>query len=142
MKRLFISYENILKGIELQEKKINDEERKRIKDTIFYYDNKKKQYQGWYIDLYKNQTQHINYALNIYVHNYFMAKPISQFDFKGSIIYTSMTYPEFGLICIKDNLSENKKLFIFSSYTGNEYPHGWIDNINFDGLKKLIISNR
>ena len=142
MKRLFISYENILKGIELQENKINDEERKRIKDTMFYYDNKKKQYQGWYVDLYKNQTEHSSFVLNIYIHNFFIAKPISKIDFKGSIIYTAMNYPEFGLICIKDNLSELKKLFIFSSYIGNEYPHGWIDNINFDGLKKLIISRR
>ena len=142
MKRLFISYENILKGIELQENKINDEERNRIKDTIFYYDNRKKQYQGWYVDLYKNQTEQINFGLNIYIHNYFMSRPISKVDFKGAIIYTAMNYPEFGLVCVKDNLNEIKKLFIFSSYTGNEYPHGWIDNINYDELKKLIITRR
>ena len=142
MKRLFISYENILKGIELQENDINNDERKKIKDTMFYYDERKNQYQGWYTDLYKNISEKINFDLKIYAHNYFIAKPISKFGFKGAIIYTAMNYPEFGLISIEENENENKtkKLFIFSSYTGNEYPHGWADNINYDGLKKLIIS--
>ena len=142
MKRLFISYENILKGIELQENNINDEERIRIKDSMFYYDNRKNQYQGWYPDLYKNQTEKINFELNIYAHNYFMAKPISKIDFKGAIVYTAMNYPEFGLISIEDKENKDKKLFIFSSYTGNEYPHSWTDKINYEGLKELIIGRR
>ena len=142
MKRLFISYENILKGIELQENNINDEERIRIKDSMFYYDNRKNQYQGWYPDLYKNQTEKINFELNIYAHNYFMAKPISKVDFKGAIVYTAMNYPEFGLISIEDKENNDKKLFIFSSYTGNEYPHSWTDKINYEGLKELIIGRR
>ena len=144
MKRLFISYEKILKGIELQEKKIdiNNEERKNIKDSMFYYDKKKKKYQGWYVDLYINQTGKINYALKMYANNFFMARPISKVDFKGIIIYTSMNFPEFGLISIEENKNEPKKLYIFSSYTGNEYPHAWTDNINYDGLKRLIITRR
>ena len=142
MKRLFISYEKILKGIELQEKRIENEERKNIKNTMFYYDEKKKKYQGWYVDLYKNQTGHINYALKMYAYNFFMARPISQVDFRGVIIYTSMNYPEFGLISIEEDKNEPKKLYIFSSYTGNEYPHGWTDNVNYDGLKKLIFRRR
>ena len=142
MKRLFISYENILKGIELQENKINNDERKKIKDTMFYYDKKKKKYQGWYVDLYKNQTGKVNYALNMYVHNFFNSKPISKVDYKGTIIYTSMNFPEFGLISIEDNDNESKKLFIFSSYTGNEYPLTWTNNVKFDGLKKLLLSRR
>ena len=142
MKRLFISYENILNGLELQEKNIIDEERKKIKDTMFYYDKKKKKYQGWYVDLYINRTGIINYALNMYTHNFFMARPISKVGFNGIIIYTSMNYPEFGLIGVKDKDNETKKLFIFSSYTCNEYPHAWTDNVNYDGLKKLIIRRR
>jgi len=142
MKRLFISYENILNGLELQEKNIINEERKKIKDTMFYYDKKKKKYQGWYVDLYINRTGIINYALNMYTHNFFMARPISKVGFNGIIIYTSMNYPEFGLIGVKDKDNETKKLFIFSSYTGNEYPHAWTDNVNYDGLKKLIIRRR
>ena len=142
MKRLFVSYENILKGIEMQEKKINNDERKKIKDTMFYYDQRKKQYQGWYVDLYKNQTENINFALSVYAHNYFMARPISKVDFRGVILYTAMNYPEFGLISVEDKENEPKKLFIFSSYTGNEYPHGWTNSVNYDGLKKLIINRR
>ena len=142
MKKLFISYENILKGIELQENNVNNEERKRIKDTMLYYDKRTKQYQGWYVDLYRNQTGDINFALNIYVHNFFMARPIPKVNFLGVIVYTSMNYPEFGLIAIEEEKDKPKKLFIFSSYTGNEYPHGWDDNINYDGLKKLIIRRR
>ena len=53
-----------------------------------------------------------------------------------------MNYPEFGLINIEDKETKKKKLFIFSSYTGNEYPHGWVNKINYDGLKKLIITRR
>ena len=109
---------------------------------MFYYDKKKKKYQGWYVDLYKNQTGDINYALGVYVHNFFMARPLATVDFKGIIIYTSMNYPEFGLISIEDDPNEPKKLYIFSSYTGNEYPHGWTNNINYDGLKRLILSRR
>ena len=142
MKRLFISYENILKGIDLQEKKIENDERKNIKDTMFYYDKNKKKYQGWYVDLYKNQTGKINYALKMYAHNFFMARPISQVDFRGIIIYTSMNYPEFGLIGVEENPNEPKKLYIFSAYTGNEYPHAWTDNVNYDGLKRLILTRR
>ena len=142
MKRLFISYEKIIKGIELQENKINDEERKKIKDSMFYYDAKKKKYQGWYVDLYINQTGKIDYALKMYAYNYFMARPIAQVDFRGIIIYTSMNFPEFGLISIEENKNEPKKLYIFSSYTGNEYPHAWTDNVNYDGLKRLIVTRR
>ena len=142
MKRLFISYENILKGIELQEKKINNDEKKKIKDSMLYYDTKKKKYQGWYVDLYINKTGKIDYGLKMYAHNYFMARPIAQVDFRGIIIYTSMNFPEFGLISIEENKNEPKKLYIFSSYTGNEYPPAWVDNVNYDGLKRLIIMRR
>ena len=142
MKRLYISYNNILKGIELQENKIDNEEKNKIKDTMFYYDNKKKSYQGWYVDLYKNQTGKINYALGVYVHNFFMARPIPTVDFKGIIIYTSMNYPEFGLISVEEDPKKPKKLYIFSSYTGNEYPHAWVESVNYDGLKRLILNRR
>ena len=142
MKKLFISYENILKGIELQENNINDIERKNLKDSMFYYDKRTHQYQGWYVDLYRNQTGDVNFVLNMYVHNFFMARPIAKVSFLGVIIYTSMNYPEFGLISIEEEKDKPKKLFIFSSYTGNEYPHGWTDKVNYDGLKKLIIRRR
>ena len=142
MKKLFISYENILKGIKLQENNINDIERKNIKDTMLYYDKKTKQYKGWYVDLYRNQTGDINFVLNIYVHNFFMARPIPKVHFLGVIIYTSMNFPEFGLISIDEEKDKPKKIFIFSSYTGNEYPHAWTEKVNYDGLKKLIIRRR
>jgi hypothetical protein len=145
MKRLFLSYENVLKGIELQEKRENKDEIKKLKDTMFYYDTRKHKYQGWYVDLYKNQTEKIDYTLKVYIHNFFMARPISRtskIDFRGVILYTAMNYPEIGLISIEDKENEPKKLFIFSSYTGNEYPHAWTDTINYDGLKKLIITRR
>ena len=78
----------------------------------------------------------------MYAHNFFMARPISQVDFRGIIIYTSMNYPEFGLIGVEENPNEPKKLYIFSAYTGNEYPHAWTDNVNYDGLKRLILTRR
>ena len=142
MKRLFISYENILKGIELQQNKIYNEERIKIRDNMLYYDQKKNQYLGWYADLYKNLTEKMDFGLNIYAHNFFMAKPISKYDFKGAIIYIAMNYPEYGLISIDDIENKTKKLYIYSSYTGNEYPHGWINNINYNGIKKLILSRQ
>ena len=142
MKRLFISYENILKGIELQQNKIYNEERIRIRDNMFYYDKRKNQYLGWYADLYKNLTEKMDFGLNIYGHNFFTAKPISKYDFKGAIIYIAMNYPEYGLISIDDKENKTKKLYIFSSYTGNEYPHGWVNNINYNGIKKLILSRQ
>ena len=92
--------------------------------------------------IYINKTEKINFGINIYIHNYFMARPIPKIGFKGVIIYSAMNYPEFGLITIEDKEINQKKLYIFSSYTGNEYPHGWTNKINYDGLKKLIITRR
>ena len=51
-----------------------------------------------------------------------------------------MNYPEFGLIAIDDKINKTKKIYIMSFYSGNEYPHGWSDEIDFNSLKRLIIN--
>ena len=143
MKRLFTGYENILKAIEIQDKvNIKGSELKKMRDNMFHYDEKKKKYKGWYVDLYKDNKGEINYSLDIYLYNYFMAQPLSKIKFKGILDYVSMNYPEFGLITIGDGVERQKKIFLFSSYLGNEYPILWAENVNFKGLKDLIMSRR
>ena len=143
MKRLFTSYENILKGIELQDKvNVKGSELKKIRESMFHYDKKKKRYKGWYVDLYKDNDGEINYNLDMYLYNYFMARPLTKIQFKGIIDYISMNYPEFGLITVGDGERAPKKMFIFSSYIGNEYPILWSENVNFKGLKELIMTRR
>ena len=143
MKRLFTSYENILKGIELQNDVTKKEtEFKKLKESMFHYDKKKKRYKGWYVDLYKDNDGDINYDLDIYLFNYFMARPLNKINFKGIIDYVSMNFPEFGLINVGDGYYEPKRMFLFSSYLGNEYPILWTENVNFKGLKELIMTRR
>ena len=126
--------------INYQNKYINKEENEKIKESIFYYDKKKKQYEGWYVDLYKKDNEKdINYNLGIYTYNYYISEPLKELKYTGSIIYGAMNYPEFGLIAIKDKFTKAKKLYMMSYYSGNEYPHGWSDEIDFNSLKKLII---
>ena len=143
MKRLFTSYENILKGIEIQDKvNIKGSELKNLRDSMFHYDKKKKKYKGWYVDLYKDNDGEINYDLNIYLYNYFMARPLSKIQFKGIIDYVSMNYPEFGLLTVGNWEITPKKIFIFSSYLGNEYPILYTENVDFKGLKEIIMTRR
>ena len=143
MKRLFISYENILKGIEIQDKvNTKGSELKKIRESMMHFDNKKKRYKGWYVDLYKNSDGEIDYSLDIHLYNYYMAKPLNRVGFKGIIDYLAMNYPEFGLIVVGDGKITQKRMFLFSSYLGNEYPILWTENVNFKGLKELIMSRR
>ena len=53
-----------------------------------------------------------------------------------------MNYPEFGLITVGKGISAPKKMFIFSSYIGNEYPILWSENVDFKGLKEIIMTRR
>ena len=140
LNRLFTAYNNIIKMIKFQKGNNYNEERRTIIKNIFYYNNKNKNYEGWYVDLYKmGYEDKINYNLNIYAYNYYISKPIKELDFKGAIIFGAMNYPEFGLISIKDKYNKENKLFILSFYSGNEYPHGWSDKIDYDSLKRIII---
>ena len=143
MKRLFISYENILKGIEIQDKvNIKGSDLKNVRESMFHYDKKKKKYKGWYADLYKDSDGEINFDLNIYLYNYFIARPFNKIQFKGIIDYVSMNYPEFGLLTVGNGERMGKKIFIFSSYLGNEYPILYTENVNFKGLKEIIMTRR
>ena len=138
---LFNAYKNIIKMIYYQSNNIYNKEREKIVKSIFYYDNKTKKYEGWYVDLYKKyDKQDINYSLNIYAYNYFISEPLNELNYTGSIIYGAMNYPEFGLIAIDDKINKTKKIYIMSFYSGNEYPHGWSDEIDFNSLKRLIIN--
>ena len=140
LNKLFLAYENIKKMISYQNNNIFNDEREKIKDKMFYYDKEKKIYEGWYVDLYKkNNEKDAYYNLNIYAYNYYISEPINELKYDGAIIYGAMNYPEFGLIGIEDKINQTKKIYIMSFYSGNEYPHGWSDEIDFDSLKKIII---
>ena len=140
LNKLFIAYENILKGIKYQNDNSKEEERIKIIDKLFYYNKENKKYEGWYVDLYKiNNDTEIDYNLNIYVNNYYVSNPIKELNFDGSIIFGAMNYPQYGVIAIKDKINKIKKLYIFSFYSGNEYPHSLTDEIDFNSLKRLII---
>ena len=143
LNKLFVSYENIMKSIKYQnEMDDNDykEERKKIIQTLFYYNKEKKTYEGWYVDLYKtNNDTEINYNLKIYTYNYHISKPIKELNFTGAMVYGSMKFPEFGVIGIKDKINKTIKLYILSFYSGNEFPHSLTDKIDFKSLKRLII---
>ena len=143
MKRLFNSYEHILKGIEIQDK-VNTKgaDIKKMRESLMHYDKKKERYKGWYVDLYKDNDGEINYNLDMFLFNYFMARPINKIGFKGIINYISMNYPEYGLITVGDGEKTQKKMFLFSSYIGNEYPILWTENVNFKGLKEIIMTRK
>ena len=109
---------------------------------MFYYDKRSGGYQGWYVDLYKNNNNNVMYNLDIYAYNYFIANPIKQIEFGGVIVYEAMHYPEIGLIVIEDEKTKEKKIYLFSSYTGNEYPHSYIGKVDFKGLQESIVSRK
>ena len=136
---LFKAYDNILAVLENKDKnRIND-----IKYKMIFFNQKMKTYSGWYVDLYKNDKLETVFNLDIYAYNYFIANPIKQINFGGAIIYEAMNYPEFGLIAVdadKDGKNNNKKLYIFSSYTGSEYPHKYVNKVDFKGLQESILS--
>ena len=145
LNRLFISYENIIKAIKYQNElnKNNNEERNDIIKNLFYYNKEKKIYEGWYVDLYKiNNDTEINYNLKIYAYNYHISKPIKELNFTGAMVYGAMNLPEFGVIGVKDKINKTIKLYILSFYSGNEYPHGLTDKIDFKSLKRLIIRGK
>ena len=53
-----------------------------------------------------------------------------------------MTYPEYGLTAINDEGKNKKKMYLFSTYNGNEYPRYYTEKIDFKGLQESIISRR
>ena len=136
---LFKAYYNIKTILTSDDKnKIN-----YIINKMFYFNRKLKMYSGWYVDLYQNDKFETEYNLDIYAYNYFIANPIKDIKFKGAIIYEAMNYPEIGLMAVDvDNKGKNniKKLYIFSSYLGSEYPHRYINKIDFKGLQESILA--
>lgn len=145
LNNLFIAYENIKKILYYQDQQIDDEKKQNLIKNMFYYNKDIKSYDGWYVDLYKQKDENNEnkmYNLKIYAYNYCISKPLSQIDFKGAIIYGAMNYPEYSLIAIEDKFNRTKKLYIMSYYSGNEYPHGWSEEIDFNSLKSLIIRRK
>ena len=136
---LFNAYDNIIKILTSN----STDEINTIKNKMLYYNRKMQMYSGWYVDLYKNNRLEIEFNLDLYVYNYFIANPISQIDFDGAIIYEAMHYPEIGLLTVKDTGKNLKKrLYLFSSYTGMEYPHRYEKKIDFKGLQKSILARQ
>ena len=136
---LFNAYDNIIKILTSNSK----DEISTIINKMFYYNRKLKTYSGWYVDLYKNDRLETVFNLDIYVYNYYIANPINQIKFNGAIIYEAMNYPEIGLIAVNDNEKDKKKkLYLFSTYTGNEYPHRYENKIDFKGLQESILARQ
>ena len=126
LNRLFIAYNNIKKMIKFQKENIYNKERRTIMNNIFYYNNKNKNYEGWYVDLYKMGYENkINCNLNIYAYNYYISRPIKELNFQGAIIFGAMNYPE--KINIKKKLN-----YIFYHFIQEM-------NIHMDGVIKLIM---
>ena len=136
---LFNAIDNIMNVLISNDK----EEINTIKSKMFFYNIKMKTYSGWYVDLYRNDRLEAEFNLDIYVYNYFIANPINKINFDGAVIYEAMYYPEVGLITVRDNEEKNKKrLYIFSTYTGSEYPHKYENKIDFKGLQQNIIARK
>lgn len=54
-----------------------------------------------------------------------------------------MNYPEIGLITIDNDKKENsKKLYLFSTYMGSEYPHHYAKKVDFKGLQEMILARK
>ena len=101
---------------------------------MFYYDTKTNKYQGWYVDLYKDDKGEIDFGLNIYLHNYYIKK---------SINYINMNYPEIGLIAVKNQKHKAKKLFVMSYYSGKEnINEKYSVEMNYDKLILDIINRK
>jgi len=138
LKVLFEAYDYILKILKNTDEKI----RQNIIKDAFYYDRKSHQYQGWYVELYKNDYGKTVYDLDIYTSNFYISNPIKQIEFGGVVVYETMTYPEYGLTAINDVDKNKKKMYLFSTYNGNEYPRHYNEKIDFKGLQEAIISRK
>jgi hypothetical protein len=125
-------------------KTYNHEEKNNLLNLSFFYNFTSKNYDGWYVDLYKKGVNKDSnkemYKLEIFATNYYTSLPIKNIKYNGVIVYCSMHYPEFGLIQQRDNISDVNKILLYSLYAGNEYPHEYTNMINFDGLRRLIIN--
>ena len=137
---LLKAYDNILTILTNNDKNKKDD----IIDKMFYYNRRQQTYAGWYVDLYKNNNFEIVFNLDIYAYNYFIAYPIQEMKFEGAIVYEAMNYPEIGIMAIKENEQEysKKKLYLFSTYMGTEYPRNFVTKVNFKGLQESIYSRR
>ena len=137
---LLKAYDNILTILTNNDKNKKDD----IIDKMFYYNRRQQTYAGWYVDLYKNNNFEIVFNLDIYAYNYFIAYPIQEMKFEGAIVYEAMNYPEIGILAIKENEQEysKKKLYLFSTYMGTEYPRNFVTKVNFKGLQESIYSRR
>ena len=137
---LLKAYDNILTILTNNDKNKKDD----IIDKMFYYNRRQQTYAGWYVDLYKNNNFEIVFNLDIYAYNYFIAYPIQEMKFEGAIVYEAMNYPEIGIMAIKENEQEysKKKLYLFSTYMGTEYPRNFVTKVNFKGLQESIHSRR
>ena len=138
LKVLFEAYDNILKILNNADEK----DRQNIINDAFYYDRKSRQYQGWYVELYKNDYGKTVYDLDIYATNFYISTPIRQINFGGVVVYETMTYPEYGLTAINDVDKNKKTIYLFSTYNGNEYPRHYSEKIDFKGLQESIISRK
>ena len=134
--------DKIIKGINKQygyfENVLSEEELK----SIFYYDKEKKEYKGWYADLFKGRSEGKLFEFDIYTSNFYSGRPIEKIKFPGAVVYAAMNYIEMGIVAKEDINTRTKKVMVFAGYSGNEYPHGWSDKINLDGLRKLIINRK
>ena len=140
---LFGAVGKIIEALKLRENNTKNSTYENITKSAFYFDNKTKDYQGWFADLYRNKTTNkLSYNLKLFIHNFFVAKPIIQANFGGCLVYAAMNYPEFGLISVPDYVEKRNKIMLYNIYSGNEYPHGYVKEIDFNGLRRIILSRK
>ena len=134
--------EYIIKEIQSQFGYLEYKTNSTLKDKMFYYDNNTHQYKGWYMNMFPGRNEDNLFKFDLYVTNYYSSRPISRIKFPGVVSYIAMNYIEMGMVMKEDIRSKENKVLMYAGYAGNEYPHGWSDEISFDGLKRLLVSRK
>ena len=112
---------------------------------VYFYEKniiKPYSYKGWYVDLFKGRTEQKLFEFDIYASNFYSGRPIEKVKFQGAVVYAAMNYLEMGIVVKEDKRAMTNKVMTYAGYSGNEYPHGWSDNINLEGLRKMIINRK
>lgn len=133
----------VVKGIKTQNGYDEGITMEEIKESMIYYDKESGRYKGWYPSLYEEvEGGETNYGIDIYLVRYYTVPPVNEVKFKGVAIYGAMSFLEYGIVEFPDFFEEKNKVMIYAGYAGNEYPHGYMDKIDFTGLKKIIVGRR
>ena len=139
---MLTAIDKIIRGIKTQYGYMDTILSEKELKEIFYYDKSSKSYKGWYADLFKGRTEQKLFEFDIYASNFYSGRPIEKVKFQGAVVYAAMNYLEMGIVVKEDKRTMTNKVMTYAGYSGNEYPHGWSDNINLEGLRKMIINRK